>query len=77
MKWADNKKSSVKTISEFFKLKQADTLEEVATALSVGDITLELMTLKLIQDKMELNRYFVLTPQSYHECKQQCKTLFQ
>ena len=77
MKWADNKKSITKIISDFFKLENVKSLEEIADSLSVGDNTLELFTLQLIRDKMELNRYFTLTPQSYHECREQCKSLLQ
>lgn len=78
MKWADNKKSIVKIISEFFKINnEVETLEEVANSLSLGDNTLELLTLNLIRDKMEFNRYFLLTPHSYHQCKEQCKNLLQ
>ena len=76
MKWADDKKSIVKVISRFFKLADMDTLEDVAGCLSVGDSMLELLTLQLIQDKMIVNRYFVLTPQTYQHCKQECRALF-
>lgn len=75
MKWADNKRSIVKLLAEFFKLGDLTELEEIANSLSVGDNTLELLTLRLIQDKMEHNKYFVLTPQTYHQCKEQCRSL--
>lgn len=74
MKWANQKKSNVRIISEFFSL-QYDSIEDIASVLSIGDNTLELLTLRLVQDKMELNRYFVLTPETYQECKAECKLL--
>lgn len=76
MKWADDRKSIVKVISGFFKLDQIDTLEDLAGCLSMGDSTLELMTLQLIEDKMVVNRYFRLTPQTYQACKRECSALF-
>lgn len=75
MKWADNKRSIIKILAEFFKLGDVTELEEIANCLSVGDNTVELLTLRLIQDKMEHNRYFVLTPQTYHQCKELCSGL--
>ena len=74
MKWANQKKSNVRIISEFFSL-QYDSIEDIASVLSIGDNTLELLTLRLVQDKMELNRYFVLTPETYQGCKAECKLL--
>jgi len=72
MKCANQQKTIMKILKEFFKISiNVTSLEELASYISIGDNTLEYITLRLIEDKMLNNKYFVLSVKSYEQCKKQ------
>lgn len=72
MRCASQQKTILKTLKKFFKISVNITnLEELASYISIGDNTLEYITLRLIEDKMLNNKYFVLSVKSYEQCKKQ------
>ena len=76
MKCASQQKTILRTLKEFFKISvKVDSLEELASYISIGDNTIEYITLRLIEDKMLNNKYFTLSAKSYEDCKKQSSKL--
>ena len=76
MKYASQNLTNIEKIKQFFKIENKSTnLEDIASMISIGDSTLEYLTLCLIRDKMTYNRYFELTIHTYNDCKQNCSKL--
>ena len=73
VKRVNERKNCIIKLKKFFKIEHECTSEgDIVSFLSLGDQELELLTINLIIDKMIYNKNFILSSETYKQCKKEC-----
>ena len=77
VKRVNERKNCIVKLKKFFKIDQECVSEEdIVGFVSLGDHDLELLTINLIIDKMIYNKNFILSSETYKQCKEECSNFF-
>ena len=73
VKRVNEKLNCINNIKHFFKIENdCKTENDIVQSICLGNQELELLTIKLLIDKMIYNKNFNLSIETYKKCKKEC-----
>ena len=77
VKRVNEKLNCINKIREFFKIEnECKTENDIVQFICLGNQEVELLTIKLLVDKMITNKNFALNIETYKSCKKECSDFF-
>lgn len=77
VKRVNEKLNCINKIKKLFKIENdCKTENDIVQFICLGNQEIELLTIKLIIDKMIHNKNFYLSIESYKSCKEECSIFF-
>lgn len=74
MKRADNILTAIKEIKKLYNIKNpCESVHQLLENLHVANKELESLTINLMIDKYQYNKYFTIDRKSFAECRQEVK----